>query len=159
VRHALLAPFPELASIAGPWLEHSIGGRPSHGIPPHVTVLAPSPEDIDHALDGFESFDVTFRETRRFSNAVYLAPDPEEPFIAMTKAVWARFPEWPPYGGEFLPDITPHLTIAWGAKLDEAEAAVASCLPIRARAREVVLFARTESERWVPKTRFPLVDV
>ena len=109
MRHALLAPFPELASIAGPWLEHSIGGRPSHGIPPHVTVLAPSPEDIGQALDV-----------------------------------------------EFLPDITPHLTVAWGAKLDEAEAAVASRLPIHARAREVVLFARAEPERWIPATRFPL---
>jgi len=89
---------------------------------------------------------------------VYLAPEPEEPSIAMTKAVWARFPDWPPYEGEFLPDITPHLTIAWGAKLDETEAAVASRLPIRTRASEVVLFARTESERWVPKMRFPLVE-
>ena len=121
-----------------------------------MTVLAPAPRDIGQALEGFEAFDVTFRETRRFSNAVYLAPEPEEPFIAMTRAVWARFPDWPPYGGEFLPDITPHLTIAWGAKLDEAEAAVAPRLPIRTRAREVVLFARVEPERWVPQMRFLL---
>ena len=121
-----------------------------------MTVLAPAPREIGQALEGFEAFDVTFRETRRFSNAVYLAPEPEEPFIVMTRAVWARFPDWPPYGGEFLPDITPHLTIAWGAKLDEAEAAVAPRLPIRTRAREVVLFARVEPERWVPQMRFLL---
>jgi 2'-5' RNA ligase superfamily len=135
VKHALLAPFPELATVA---------------------VLAPSPPDIGPALDGFDAFDVVFRETRRFSNAVYLAPEPAEPFVAMTNAVWASFPDWPPYGGEFLPDITPHLTIAWGAKLEEAEADLAARLPIRTRAREVVLFAQVEPARWVAQSRVPL---
>jgi hypothetical protein len=43
VKHALVVPFPEVEEVAVPWLEHSIGARPSQGIPPHVTLLFPSP--------------------------------------------------------------------------------------------------------------------
>jgi 2'-5' RNA ligase superfamily len=135
-RSALVIAFPELGPLLEPWLEHSIGGRPSHGVPPHVTILFPSPPEIGDALDDAVAFDVEFLETRRFPvGAVYLAPEPPDPFIDLTRRVWGLFPDWPPYGGEFLPDITPHLTIAWGALLDEAEAAVAAHLPLRACVR------------------------
>ncbi|MFL5959807.1 MAG: hypothetical protein ACJ75G_06045 [Gaiellaceae bacterium] len=39
VEHVCLVPFPEVADVVAPWLEHSVGARPSHGIPPHVTLL------------------------------------------------------------------------------------------------------------------------
>ena len=39
-----------------------------------------------------------------------LAPEPAEPFRLLTAAVWAAFPEHPPYGGE-LADLVPHLTV------------------------------------------------
>ena len=87
---------------------------------------------------------------------MYLAPEPGEPFVRLTQALRARFPSWPPYEGKFLPDITPHLTVAWGAKLDEAEAAVTTALPLRGRAREAVLFRQLAPERWEPSARFPL---
>jgi 2'-5' RNA ligase superfamily len=152
---ALLIPFREVAPVVEPWLEHSVGARPSHGIPPHVTILFPSPPDIGDALDGVAAFDVEFREARRFAvGVVWLAPEPSEPFVELTKRVWGRFPDWPPYGGEFLPDVTPHLTVAWGAMLDEAESAVRERLPLRARAREAVLFRREAPERWVVQSTF-----
>jgi 2'-5' RNA ligase superfamily len=158
VRHALLLPFPELAPIVDRWLEHSVGSRPSDGIPPHVTILAPSPPDIGDVLGGVEAFDVEFREMRRFPiGAVWLAPDPSEPFVALTKRVWERYPDWPPYGGEFLPDITPHLTVAWGAKLDEAEADLRTKLPLHGRAREARLFRRVDETRWVVQSTFPFI--
>jgi hypothetical protein len=157
-RHALVVPFPELAPLVEPWLEHSVGARPSHGVPPHVTILFPAPADIGGVLEGVTAFDVEFRETRRFPiGAVWLAPEPAETFVALTKAVWARHPEWPPYGGEFLPEITPHLTVAWGAMVDEAEADLRERLPLRARAREAVLLAQVEPPRWAVQSTFPFV--
>jgi hypothetical protein len=156
VRNALLVPFPELLPVVEQWLERTNATGPSQGIPPHVTVLFPSPPEIGDALAGVQAFDVVFRETCRFPEVVYLAPEPAEPFVAMTKAVWGHFPDWPPYGGEFLPDITPHLTVAWGALLDEAEADVRQRLPLGARAREAVLFREVEPGRWQPQATFPL---
>ena len=154
-RSALLIPFPELGRLLDPWLEHSIGARPSHGVPPHVTILSPSPPDIGDALDNVAAFDVEFRETRRFPiGAVYLAPEPPDPFIELTRVVWDRFPEWPPYGGEFLPDMTPHLTVAWGAMLDEAEESLAAHLPLRARARQALLLAEVAPNKWTRSASF-----
>lgn len=158
MRHALLLPFPELSPVVDRWLEHSDGARPSHGIPPHVTILAPAPPDIGDVLDGVGAFSVVFRETKRFPiGAVWLAPDPAEPFVELTRRVWGRYPDWPPYGGEFLPDITPHLTVAWGAKLDEAEADVRTKLPIHAQAREATLFRKVGETQWVVQSTFPFV--
>jgi 2'-5' RNA ligase len=158
----LLVPFPEVAGVVEPWLEHSVGARPSHGIPPHVTLLFPfPPPDADvvaatrAVLAGARAFDVEFRELRGFSApALYLAPEPEAPFVRATEELWRRFPDWPPYGGEFLPSIVPHLTVAWGAKLDEAEKDVAPRLPLHGRAREAVLLTEVEPRRWEPQARF-----
>ncbi len=44
------------------------------------------------------------------ANVVYLAPDPAEPFVALTEALAAAFPDCPPYGGAF-DEPVPHLTI------------------------------------------------
>jgi hypothetical protein len=88
---------------------------------------------------------------------VYLAPEPAEPFVELTRALWRRFPGWPPYGGVH-PTITPHLTVAWHEKLDEAETDVASRLPVRGCAREAALLRRAAPERWESVARFPFRD-
>ena len=84
-------------------------------------------------------------ETRRFPGVLYLAPHPAEPLRALIKAVAARYPDTPPYGGIFS-EVVPHLTVAQPedpAQLDaiaaEFEAAAAGRLPIPARAEQVVL--------------------
>ena len=68
---------------------------------------------------------------------VWLAPRPDEPFRALTRAVSAAFPGYPPYGGAHDP-VIPHLTIgdrgAGGAtELRAAEADVLRWLPIQTR--------------------------
>ncbi len=159
--HVLLVPFPELAKVVEPWLERSVGARPSHGIPPHVTLLFPcpnEPDEIAEVLAGVPAFEAEFRELRRFpQGVVYVAPDPETPFRELTGRLVERFPDWLPFRGEF-EEVVPHLTVAWGEKLDEAEEAVAVALPLRGRAREAVLFSRVAHERWEPVARFPFLE-
>jgi len=46
-----------------------------------------------------------------FPGALYLAPTPKEPFVALTAAFARHFPEYPPYGGQFR-KVVPHLTVA-----------------------------------------------
>jgi len=163
-RSVLLVPFPEVAAAVEPWLERSVGARPSHGMPPHVTLLFPFPpledavlRETEQALGGFDAFDVAFRELARFSDsdALYLVPEPAAPFVAMTESLVARFPEWLPYGGAY-DAIVPHLTVAWGARLGEAERDLTSRLPLTGRAREAVLLTEGEPQRWVAQASFPL---
>jgi 2'-5' RNA ligase len=162
MQSVLLVPFPEVAEVVAPWLERSVGARPSHGIPPHITLLSPFPApDGDvvaatrEALAGVTAFDVRFGELRCFADApvLYLAPEPERAFVEATQALVRRFPEWPPYGGAY-PAIVPHLTVAWGEGLGEAEAAVAPHLPLRGRAREATLLTEVGPRTWEPRATF-----
>ena len=38
-RHALVVPFPELAPVVDDLRERTCVSKPSHGMPPHVTLL------------------------------------------------------------------------------------------------------------------------
>jgi 2'-5' RNA ligase len=121
----------------------------TNDLPPHVTVLIPSPGEvgaIGEVLAPFGAFDVTFERLERFPEILWLAPEPPEPFIAMTEAMVARFPDHPPYGG-IHERIVPHLTVAQ-AELDETAARVEPLLPLRARVETVVLYEQVDGDRW-----------
>lgn len=136
---ALAAPFPGLVE--------RVGVRDN--LPPHVTVLVPCPGDvaaIAEVLSAFDPFDVAFPRLERFPEILWLAPEPAEPFVAMTEAMVDRFPGYPPYGG-IHDDIVPHLTVA-EAELDDTAARIEPLLPLRSRTESVVLYERVEADRW-----------
>lgn len=93
------------------------------GVPAHVTILFPfmpperiTPSVVRAAADAFAfvpSFEFTLNEVRRWPKTTYLAPEPGQPFIQLTRAVTEAFPEYRPYAGEH-PEIVPHLTVAHG---------------------------------------------
>lgn len=140
------------------------------GLPPHVTVLAPfaPPSRVDapllerlgRTLATVAPFDVRLATIGRWPDVCYLAPEPPAPFEQLTRAVWAAFPEWPPYEGRFAA-IVPHLTVAWGttAEVLDCERALAARLathgPVRAHCREVELVGNTTG-RWRTLARWPL---
>jgi len=138
-----------------------------------VTVLCPfvSPLEIDDRVTAtvralFASrapFRVTFAETRRFPDTLYLAPEPAAPFRELTTMLVAAYPEHPPYGGAFV-EIIPHLTVAHRIEppvLDEVDADVRRRLPIHTEVREALLMVG-ETENgicagpWRVIERFPL---
>jgi len=53
-RTVLLVPFPEVAEVVERWLERSETARPSHGIPPHVTLLFPCPAGVEAVREVLE---------------------------------------------------------------------------------------------------------
>jgi 2'-5' RNA ligase len=124
------------------------------GVPAHITVLFPfmSPERIDDAilrkigmtLGQVPPFDFTLASVERFPATTYLAPEPAEPFVALTQILVREFPEFPPFGGEF-PTVIPHLTVAHGCATEAALAeeelvtAMAEQGPIQATCGSVVL--------------------
>ncbi|GAA4501961.1 2'-5' RNA ligase family protein [Actinoallomurus oryzae] len=168
---ALIVPVPEAEEAVGPH-RASLDTAASWGVPAHVTVLYPflPPGRIDDealarvagAVAAVPRFAMTLRSVRWFGDAVvWLAPEPGEPFRALTAAVWGRFPETPPYGGAH-PDSTPHLTIGHDAPrpvLERAADAVTAHLPIRAAVGFVSLIVGSpEPNSWRAVAEFPLGD-
>ena len=131
------------------------------GMPAHVTILFPFAPTrhldaqargrLAAAIGQVRAFDFSLRELRRFPTAVYLAPEPSAPFIALVEAVMREWPQYEPYGGAF-ETVVPHLTVAYG---DTAPTEVRERVPIEARAEEVWLMTRMLS-RWVRRRRFTL---
>ncbi|HLY94402.1 MAG TPA: 2'-5' RNA ligase family protein, partial [Gaiellaceae bacterium] len=102
-RHGLIVPFDDLAAAVDEWRERTCAAKPSHGVPPHVTLLLPCPGDaegIAHALEPFPAFDVAFRDVDTFPGALWLAPDPGDVFRAITAALVEAFPDFQPYEGQ-----------------------------------------------------------
>jgi len=100
------------------------------GVPAHITLLFPfmPPEAVDgavlqgirDALAGACAFDFVLASAARFPATAYLAPEPAAPFVELTERLARRFPDYPPFGGEFA-SVIPHLTVAHGdAALAEA---------------------------------------
>jgi 2'-5' RNA ligase superfamily len=131
----IVIPVPE----AKPYADH-----------PHITLLAPfrSREQLFRTplRDALERFfapiaplSFALVETRVFPDGhVYLAPEPDEPFRAMTLALAAIFPECPPYGGQF-DTVIPHVTIS--------EEVLPGALPISVYA-EVAQLVHSHGESW-----------
>src|SRR5262245_48476896 len=169
VRSALIIPVPEASSIVDPWRERTCLDKPSIGIPAHLTIVFPFvpagqlndelANQLRELVGGFGAFSCAFRSTGRFPGTLYLAPDPARPFVALTEAMVARFPDHRPYEGVH-EEIVPHLTVAHGDEelLTEAEAGLEPFLPIQTRVREVLLMEEIEPDwgAWRSRARLAL---
>lgn len=143
------------------------------GVPPHVTLLYPwldraecTPADLD-ALAAIcadvAAFDVSFTRFGRFPGVLWLAPDPAEPFVALTAAIARRWPQTPPYGGAH--EVRPHLTVMDldgagvhhedAAAMADVEARLAGGLPLRQRVGAVEVL-EYDGSGVVPLGRMPL---
>ena len=142
--------------------------RSSEGVPAHITVLHPFrplphpgavADQLKQLLARCKSFDFRLTKIGRWPDNLHLLPAPSDPFVALTRAVWAAFPAHPPYEGLFS-DIVPHLSVAQGATelLDEAFPLLGQAIPasgIAGVCREVSLLALTGNS-WEVTYRFPL---
>ena len=140
--------MPEFA-LAVPFdLPFELVGIPND-LPPHVTVVYPSAGDVaglTEMLGAFAPFEVVFRRLDRFPGVLWLAPEPPDPFVALTEAAVARFPQFAPYDGRYS-SIIPHLTVAQ-ASLDETAALVEPLLPLESYVDSVVLYTSNDSRHW-----------
>lgn len=136
------------------------------GVPAHVTVLAFRPVvDDDTAasvaklVSGFPAFEFSLARVGRFpEGVVFLAPEPEATFKAMTRLFAEAFPDCAPHGGAF-PDPTPHLTV--GRQLDNATAdlvaaAAGAGLPITAVVERLTLIVENDEGNWTVDRSWPL---
>jgi len=142
------------------------------GVPAHITVLFPfaSPERITPArLEALRAIAASVRvfafrlaRIERFPGTLYLAPEPVESFVALTEALALKFPEFPPYGGEF-DTIIPHLTVAQGTpeELRAAERELRAAWPVQGievPACSQLSLIENSSGRWKPMSEFALAS-
>jgi 2'-5' RNA ligase len=164
---ALIVKLPEAEPLVDAWRDR-YDSSAAAGVPAHVTVLYPflheSRLDADvvntlvELIGAHDPFEVRFTHCGRFPDVLYLAPDPDAPFRALTEAVAARWPEAPPHGGQF-EDVVPHLTVAHGqdpATYDAIEAALSGTAPLSACVTAVHLFVRDGAEHWHERRAFAL---
>jgi 2'-5' RNA ligase len=138
------------------------------GMPAHATVLYPFMDPklitpqvrarLAEAIAGAGRLELTFAKAGRFPEALWLAPEPTAPMVALTRAIAAAFPDYPPYGGQF-ETVIPHVTIAMGEGLDlgalEPEVRRRLSPPIVQSVESVSLFT-TVQRRWREIDRFAL---
>jgi 2'-5' RNA ligase len=166
---AVLVAVPEADEVVGRF-RASLDRSTAWGVPPHVTVLYPfvAPDAIDQpALDGLAAavgsvpaFDLTLARLSWFGDdLLWLAPEPAEPFRALTAAVWQRFPDHPPYGGAHA-DPVPHLTVGHDAPIEVLRAAaeaIRPLLPVRAKITTARLMRGSpDSTPWHTVAELPL---
>jgi 2'-5' RNA ligase len=142
----------------------------SLGIPAHVTILAPflpagrlgtaEHGRLRRVFAAVSPFTFRLDRTGWFgTTTLWLGPEDPAPFRHLTDRVFAEFPGFPPFGGQFA-DVVPHLTIGLDRPADEllrAELQIIPALPVTARASAVTLMAESSpGGRWETLTSFPL---
>lgn len=128
------------------------------GVPAHITVLFPfldddevDDEELGRFFAGFAPFDFVLDRVERWeAGIVWLHPEPSQPFVELTLAVWRRWPQRPPYGGAH-DTVIPHLTVS------ETPITADVQLPIASHVDEIALMEEDpESGRWSFRSTFPL---
>ncbi|MFF7967079.1 2'-5' RNA ligase family protein [Streptomyces sp. NPDC007903] len=165
-RSGLIVRIPEAEPAVRAWRDR-LDPSVRAGVPAHVTVLFPFLDEslLDHdacavigeVIGRHRSFETRFEHCGRFPGILYLVPEPDIPFRRLTEAITDRWPDAPPFGGQF-DEVVPHLTIAQGqddAVLEEAEADLRGRLPVTARVSSVDLLVH-DGTRWQQRASFAL---
>ena len=138
----------------------------------HVTLLFPfvPREDLnDDVLRALQEFfaaratvTLTLVETSEFPGVVYAVPEPGAELREWIARLWQRFPDFPPYGGEFA-EVVPHATLGrWeGPRRNDELVARARELtqglfPLRCAIEDVALLEEHAPDRWRELRRFRL---
>ncbi len=168
-KSALIVEVPAAEPAVGRY-RAQLDGNSSLGVPAHITILAPflpagrvGAVERDRLLRVFAAvkpFDFRLDRTGWFGTTVlWLGPEDPAPFRDLTERVFAAFPDFPPFGGQF-DDVVPHLTIGLERPVDElrrAELEITPALPVSARASAVTMMAESSpGGRWEALAFFPL---
>ncbi|MGW9046822.1 2'-5' RNA ligase family protein [Streptomyces lydicus] len=167
-RTGLIVRIPDAEPVVRAWRER-FDPSAQAGVPTHVTVLFPFLDEnridsrvystLTDVLGSHHSFDLRFESCRRFPGVLYLTPEPDAQLRQLTEVIADRWPEAPPYGGQFT-EIVPHLTVADGqddAVLDEIEAELLGKLPFTSRVSSVDLMVH-DGAKWQERASFALLE-
>lgn len=154
-RTALIVVVPEAEDAVGTYrLEHDWSA--SRGVPAHLTVLFPfadseavSESALNELFASRQAFSFSLDRVETGAGMTWLVPSPPEPFLDLTRLVWDRWPEYPPYEGAHTV-LAPHLTVSYTVIDVEIR------LPIASVATEVTLIEEQPDEMWRVRATFTL---
>jgi len=127
---AIIAP-PEVQAVAVPLFKRYALDELIHA-PPLMTLTFPFVPyaELDQACTalraicaGIAPFNVTLQGYGQFPGVTYMAPANPAPIQNLYRAIYARFPDYPPFAGRFGTDLHPHLTVAFFNSAAEQQAA------------------------------------
>jgi hypothetical protein len=101
--------------------------------------------------------EVEFSQCCRDRGFLFLRPTPLQEVVALADRLRQQWPRLTPYDGLYGENVEPHLTIAIGAEVPDAErleATVSEELPLVTTLREAWLVA-AEGGQWTLRERFP----
>jgi 2'-5' RNA ligase len=140
-------------------------------VPAHVTVLfpfrardaidEPTRQLVGEVAASVPAFSVRFAEPAEWPGVVWLRPEPDDGFRALTAAAMQCFPDYPPYNGEF-PDTVPHLTVGQNLDDEQHRAAFEAMTqglgrrPVNTEVRELVLYMSDDEGVWARRGGWPL---
>jgi 2'-5' RNA ligase len=127
------------------------------GIPLHITLLfpfGPSEDGLDELFAPWSPLRFSLARVETFSEVVWLAPEPDAELRGRILEVYARYPQYPPYGGEF-PDPVPHATVGQGDVAEAVRAAAEPLLPVEFEVGAATLMEEVAPERWRAGPSFP----
>ena len=140
----------------------------ARGVPAHVTVLFPFlpagalTAAVRATLAGLAAasprFIARFDHVERREHLVWLVPADQRPFLSLTAAVAATWPDFPPYGGMH-DDLIAHLTLIETSDDGEREAARSAAEAVGGfdvAVDELTVIAEDGSGAWRTRWRVPL---
>ena len=149
----LLLPVPRLEALRA----HFDPQGTAAGIPLHITLLFPFGAR-ETGLDGFFArwSPLRFSLTRveQFPGVVWLAPEPDDELRKRILELYARYPQHPPYGGEF-PESIPHATVGKGDVAEAVRAQAGPLLPVEFEVGAATLLGEVAPDRWRTGRSFP----
>jgi 2'-5' RNA ligase len=127
------------------------------GIPLHITLLFPfgvRESGVDEFFARWTPLRFALARVETFPDVAWLAPDPDEELRERILELYARYPHYPPYGGEF-PDPIPHATVGKGDVAEAVRAAAAPLLPVELEVRAATLMEEVAPDQWRVGESFP----
>jgi len=131
--------------------------RAAAGIPLHITLLFPfgaRESGVEELFARWSPLRFSLARVEAFPGAVWLAPEPDEELRERILELHARYPEYPPYEGEF-PDPIPHATVAEGEVAEAVRVAAEPLLPVEFEVGAATLMEEVAPDRWRAGRRFP----
>ncbi len=160
---AVVALAPTLAADIGHFDRRAHAG----GMPYHVSVLYPWVREhravrpalvhLREIAAAVDPFTFAFTRVAEFPGGIsHLRVSPEDPFVALTRAIEQRWPASPHYGGAF-DEIVPHATLAYRPLHAGERRRVEQKLPITVQLRSLAVLER-HWRRWRTVTNIDLGD-
>jgi 2'-5' RNA ligase len=151
----LVLPEPRLEAIRARFDARAVAA----GIPLHITLLFPfglGEDGLEEVFAPWSPLRFSLARVEVFPEAAaWLAPEPVDELRRRILELYARYPQYPPYGGEF-PDPTPHATIGQPADVaDAVRAAAEPLLPIELEVGAATLMEEVAPDRWRAGPSFP----